>query len=71
MPESDGGQGTILKPDDAALVIDSAGEARLCMPANQDDEEVPRHVLFLTAIMMKLGDEAWVDDFIAECFQRD
>ena len=62
--------GTVLGPNDAALVIDPNGEARLCMPEHKDDEEVPRHILFLTAVMMKLGDEAWVDDFIADYFKK-
>ena len=70
MPPAHSDHGTVLTPNEAALVVDSGGEARLCLPGYTDDEEVPRHVLFLTAVMMKLGDEVWVDQFIADCFER-
>jgi hypothetical protein len=71
MPETDDNRRTALAPDDAAIVVNSNGEARLSMPDHKDDEEVPRHILFLTAVMMKLGDEAWVDELIADCFKQD
>ena len=38
------------------------------------DERMERtglfYVRFLTAVMMKLGDDVWVNDFIADCFER-
>lgn len=61
---------TILEPDDAALVIDANGKARLCLPDHKDEETVPQHILFLTAVMMKLGDEAWVESFIDDHFKK-
>ena len=71
MPTKQENLGTALGPDDSALVIDTDGQARLCLPNHGDDDEVPRHILFLTAVMMKLDDEAWVESFIADCFKQD
>ena len=71
MPKNQNNHGTVLDPEDSALVIDTNGQARLCMPDHSDDDEVLRHILFLTAVMMKLDDEAWVDGFIADCFKQE
>ncbi len=57
---------TILEADDVALVIKSDGEATLCLPDYEDDDEVPRHTLLLVALMNKMEDEDWVDKIISE-----
>jgi hypothetical protein len=53
------------------LVIRSDGEATLCLPDYEDDDEVPRHTLFLVALMNKMEDEAWVEEIISEILPDD
>jgi len=66
MGDSPGKKGTILEADDVALVIKSDGAVTLCLPDYQDDDEVPRHTLFLVALMNKMEDEDWIDKIISE-----
>ena len=66
MGDSHSKNGTILEADDVALVIKSDGAATLCLPDYEDDDEVPRHTLFLVALMNKMKDEDWVDEIVSE-----
>jgi hypothetical protein len=40
------------------------------LPDHGDDGEVPRYIPFLTVVMMKPGDDAWVDGAVADCFKQ-
>ncbi|MBK19314.1 MAG: hypothetical protein CMM52_10825 [Rhodospirillaceae bacterium] len=66
MTDTHGESGTVLGADEVALVIDAEGVATLCLPDYDDDDEVPRHTLFLVALMNKMQDEDWVDEIISE-----
>ena len=55
-------QGTIIGPNEAALVAEENGELRLILPEYDDDEEVPPMVLLLAAITVKLKDQEWLDE---------
>ena len=52
---------TIIRPEEAALVVEESGEFRLVMPEFGDDEDVPPGVLLLAAISIKLDDDEWLD----------
>ena len=69
--DSHGKSGTVLGADEVALVIRSDGEATLCLPDYEDEDEVPRHTLFLVALMNKMEDEAWVEEIISEILPDD
>ncbi len=58
-------QGTIIGPNEAALVAEENGELRLILPEYDDDEDVPPMVLLLAAIIVKLKDQNWLDDTMA------
>ena len=66
MADTHGKSGTVLEADEVALVIKADGAATFCLPDYDDDDEVPRHTLFLVALMNKMEDEEWVDGIIAE-----
>lgn len=66
MTDPHGKSGTVLEADEVALVIKADGTATLCLPDYEDDDEVPRHTLFLVALMNKMEDEEWVDGIISE-----
>jgi hypothetical protein len=69
--DSHGKGGTHLGADEVALVIKADGAATLCLPNYDDDDEVPRHTLFLVALMNKMEDEEWVDEIISEILPDD
>ncbi len=58
-------QGTIIGPNEAALVAEENGELRLILPEYDDDEDVPPMVLLLAAIIVKLKDQDWLDETMA------
>lgn len=60
--------GTVLNSDEAALVIEADGSAKLHIPQYKDDEEVPRLVLLLAAVMTKVEDDEWVDEILSETY---
>ncbi|NKB19287.1 MAG: hypothetical protein GKS01_01970 [Alphaproteobacteria bacterium] len=71
MADTHGESGTVLGADEVALVIKADGAATLCLPDYADDDEVPRHTLFLVALMNKMEDEDWVDEIISEILPDD
>lgn len=61
--------GTHVGPDEAAIIASDDGQLRVCMPEYGDDEEVPFHVMLLTAVWLKMReDEAWANQLIEEVF---
>ena len=67
--EAHSDHGTVVKPDEAALVVDREGEFRVLMPEYGDDEEVPYAVMVLTALWIKMReDEDWVEHLVEEVF---
>lgn len=71
MTNTHGKGGTVLGADEVALVIKADGAATLCLPDYEDEDEVPRHTLFLVALMNKMEDEKWVDAIISEILPDD
>ena len=72
MEEAHGENGTHVKPDEAALIVDTNGEARICMQEYGDEEEVPYHVALLMAVWIKMrDDEGWAQKLVEEVFDED
>jgi hypothetical protein len=57
-------RGTVLRPDQFALVADMDGSIVLYMPNLPACTSAPRSVQLLTAIAAKIDDEDWDDDMI-------
>ena len=72
MQEAHSDIGTVIKPDEAALVVAAAGGFRVCMPEYGDEEEVPYSVMVLTAFWTKMReDEEWTHKLVEEVFGDD
>lgn len=64
--------GTLVKPDEAALIVDTDGDVRICMQEYGEDEEVPYHVAVIMAVWIKMrDDEQWALDLAQEVFSED
>lgn len=64
--------GTHVKPDEAALIVDADGAVRVCMQEYGEDEEVPYHVAVIMAVCIKMrDDEQWGLDLAQEVFSED
>lgn len=70
MQDAHSDHGTVLQSDETALVIGVSGEPKLYMPVYEDDEDVPLLTLLLSAIFVKMGDEDWVNEVIAEFYEE-
>ena len=60
--------GTVLHPDESALVFNREGELALLLKHREDDEEVPQLELLLAAVAIKARDQDWVAELIEEVF---
>ena len=49
--------GTVIASDTAALTIEPDMSVSLLVPALDDDDEVPPHIMFLTAVMIRATSE--------------
>jgi len=58
--------GSILPPDSAALVVDASGDISFLFPNYPDTAEIPRMVQLLAAVLIRSGDEEWVEDMLAD-----
>lgn len=66
-PHSD--HGTVVKPDEAALIVDADGDFKMCMPDYGDDDDVPYAVMVLTALWIKMRDDAeWTQELVEDVF---
>ena len=52
--------GTALKPDQAALVFDTAGRMSIILPDMPPDAEIPSGWRLMLAIIQKSSDPHWV-----------
>lgn len=57
--------GTVIRPTEAALVVDEDGEMRMLMPGYADDQEVPLMVLLLGAVLVRSRDPDWIEEMLA------
>lgn len=58
---------TLDLPDDsAAIILHADGVLELNFPAAPDDAEVPRHIIALAAVSMKMADIEWMVRTIEE-----
>lgn len=57
--------GTVLPAGASALVVDQNGKLSFYMPDVAEDEELPRMVRLLAAVLIQSEDIAWVDDMIS------
>jgi hypothetical protein len=70
MQEAHSDHGTVVKPNEAALVVDTDGDMRICLPQYGDAEEVPYSVMVLTAFWIKMReDEEWGLELVEEVFR--
>lgn len=69
--ESHSDHGTVLQPDEAALVVSQDGEFQLLLPDYGDDVVVPDIIVALASISMKLDDPDWISSLIAEVFSSE
>lgn len=58
--------GTVLTPDQAALVVDKDGELSLLFPDLGEDAEMPAMMVLLAAVAQKAADPEWVDSMIQD-----
>jgi hypothetical protein len=59
--------GTIVSETDAAVIVSADGTPSLLLPEYKIGDEIPFSVAALISVAMKLQDERWVRDLIAEC----
>lgn len=72
MHDAHSDHGTVVKPNEAALIVDAEGEFRMCMPEYGDEEEVPYAVMVLTAVWIKMrDDQQWALELAEEVFADD
>jgi len=64
MPHQD--FGTMLRPDQAALIFDSEDGLQVTLPNYEHDEMVPDLVALLVAVMLKAHDAEWVGTMLNE-----
>ncbi len=63
--------GTVVPSDMPALIIDYNKGPQLLLPKRDDSAMIPKVDAVLTAIMLKLNDEEWVNDLLEEAFGND
>ena len=72
MQEAHSDHGTVVKPDEAALIVDTNGDIKMCMPEYADEEDVPFYVMVLTAVWIKMReDQQWALELAEEVFNDD
>ena len=57
-------QGSVLPPDVAAVTADAEGNFGLFLPHLPPDDDVPRSILLLVAVLSRSSDPEWVDEMI-------
>ena len=57
--------GTILPTGASALVVDEKGELSFFMADGSEDDDLPRMVRLLAAVLIQSRDPDWVDEMIA------
>ena len=62
--------GSVLKPDEAALVWSPRTGFTLLLPQRKGDEEVPEAELLLAAILVRLGEDEFRADLLAQFEQN-
>ena len=62
--------GTLIMPDEAALIVDDNGELRLILPDYEDDSDIPPSALLLAAVLVRSDDEEWTNEMSAFLLER-
>ncbi len=57
--------GSVLPPRSSALVVSEEGELTMLMARLAKDEDVPRMVLLLGAVLVRSSDDEWVDEMLS------
>lgn len=71
MSDAHSENGTYVKPDEAALIVDKDGDIRISMQEYADDEDVPYHIAVLMAVWIKIRDEeGWAQKLVEEVFDK-
>jgi hypothetical protein len=63
--------GTVLKPDQAALVFDPDGRMSIVLPDMPPDAEIPSGWRLMLAIIQKCRDPDWVAEMVGDDRRRD
>ncbi|ABE61486.1 hypothetical protein Nham_0597 [Nitrobacter hamburgensis X14] len=58
--------GTVLKPDQAALVFDTDGRMSVVLPDMSPDAEIPTGWQLMLAIIQKYNDPDWVAEMVGD-----
>lgn len=65
MMSANADQGTVLPAGASALVVDQSGKLIFYMAKGSEDEDLPRMVQLLAAVLVQSKDPDWVDEVIA------
>lgn len=57
--------GSVLPPDASALVVSGAGEFSFFIADYSEDQDLPRMVQLLAAVLLRSTDDEWVEDMLA------
>ena len=63
-------EGTLVRANEAALVVDEDGELRLILPDYEDDNDIPQGALLLAAVLVRAEDEEWINEMSAFLLER-
>lgn len=61
--------GTQLRPDQAAFIVNPDGSFQLALPKLAEGQEYTRDQLFVLALAMKIEVPGWFDDVLEEFLQ--
>jgi hypothetical protein len=56
--------GTVLPRDCAAVTVDAVGRFGFLLPSLPPDEDVPREIMLLAAVLARSSDQDWIDEMI-------
>lgn len=59
-----------LKDDEAALVMDSRGDLKIYLPEGKDDDDMPEHAQFMSALAVVCTTDAEVIEMIWNKFHE-
>jgi hypothetical protein len=62
--------GTVLQPDEAAIIWDKERGFVLKIPRMEDNDIVPKHVIVLTMLYLKISDEDFQEELYEEYGER-
>lgn len=65
MPDISTDHGSVLPPDASALVVSGDGELSFFIADYPEDQDLPRMVQLLAAVVLRSTDDEWVEEMLA------